>query len=251
MSTYLQLCKKVCYEAGIAGGAAAITTVVGNTGELHRVTQYVRDALIEIENRYQHSGLQLRYQTRSFVLTTVAEQAEYEWDDAAVEDEDDATAIDRFQTWLVKDFNDPPRIYLQSAGVGTQGYLVYMPWIDFKRRYRVGTQVSSAPQDITIDNRNRIVLGPTPSDVYVVQADYILGPQDLNLGDDPNVNVPIMPANFHDVIVWRALMEYGLHENAPEVVSRAENKFTTWLADLEANQLCDMAMAGPMGGALA
>lgn len=248
---FLAICKKVCYEAGIAGGANAITTVVGNVGEIHRVTQYVRDALREIENKYQHSGQYLRYQLRSFTLTTVAEQAAYEWDDAAVVDEETDEVFDRFQVWLLKDYNDPPRIYLQSATVATQGYLVYMPWLDFKRRYRIGTQVSSAPQDITIDNRNRLVLGPTPNDVYIVNADLILGPQDLNLGDDPNVNEPIMPGNFHEVIAWRALMEYGLHESAPEVVTRAENKYTTWLADLEANQLCDLPMAGPMGGAMA
>jgi hypothetical protein len=248
---FLQLCKKVCYEAGIAGGADAITTVVGNVGEIHRVTQYVRDALIEIENKYQHSGLLLRYQVASFTLTTVAEQAAYGWDDAAVIDDDTSAVFDRFQTWLLKDYNDPPLIYLQSAGVGTQGYLVYMPWLDFKRRYRIGTQVSSAPQDITIDNRNRLVLGPTPNDVYIVNADLILGPQDLNLGDDPNVSTPIMPSQFHEVIVWRALMEYGMHESAPEVVTRADNKYSTWIGDLEANQLCDLSMAGPMGGALA
>jgi hypothetical protein len=248
---YLQLCKKVCYEAGIAGGANAITTVANNVGELHRVTQYVRDALIEIENKYQHSGLMLRYQLRSFQLTTVAEQAAYAWDDAAVVDEETNQPFDRFQVWLVKDYNDPPRCYLQSATVATQGYLVYMQWLDFKRRYRIGLQPSSTPQDITIDNQNRLVLGPTPNAVFIVNADLILGPQDLNLGDDPNLNTPLMPSQFHEVIVWRALMEYGMHENAPEVVTRAENKYTTWLADLEANQLCDLPMAGPMAGALA
>jgi hypothetical protein len=240
--TFLEICKAVCREAGIAGGENAITTVIGNVGQINRVVNYVRNALIEIESAHMSDGDYLRYMRRPFTLTTVADQAAYAYDSAAIVDDLLAAAIPRFTCWLVQDPEFPPRSYLQSAGVGTQGYLVFLPWPDFVRRYRIGTQVSNVPFHVTIDPQNNLVLGPTPNAIFIVQADYLIGPQVMTVAEDE----PAMPAAYHDVITYRALRNYGLFENAPEIVTYADDSFATWMGMLEGNQLPMLAMAGPL-----
>jgi hypothetical protein len=247
MWTFLELCKSLCVQAQIAGGKNAIQTTVNQDGKLARIVEYIQDALIQIENRYQHAGMNLRYMRHTAQITTVSGTPAYAWNAVQVLDTATSAAIPRFQAWLAKDMSDAPKCYLQSAGVGSEGRVMYLPWNDFKNIYRLGNQNPGQPAHITIDPQNRIVLGPTPADTYIITLDYLIGPQllgDVTEGIDEDT--PLMPDQFRKVIVWKALSDYGMNENAPELVTKGEDKFATWMGDLEANQLEDMMMADPL-----
>ena len=151
-------------------------------------------------------------------------------------------AIARFKRWRIMDRNDPPKIYLTSAGVGTQTWLTYLDWDDFKAIYRIGTQNSGYPAHIAIDPQKNLILGPAPNDIYTVTGDFVRGAQVLSANDDE----PDMPSDYHDLIVYEAMQDYGYFESAPEVLARGKELAMTLTRQLEADQLPMFRMAGPL-----
>ena len=232
----------MCREAGIANGETAISTTVSQTGELNRIVNYVIQAWIEIQNRHQHTGLGWRWMRVGFTLTTVADQSEYSYDDAAIVDDLTAAAIARFRNWMIKDYDDSPKIYLTSAGVGTEGWIPYLDWNDFKYLYSIGSQNSGYPAHISINPQNQIVLGPTPNAAYTVTGDFMRGAQVFADNDD----VPDLPEAFEDVIMYKALTKYGLQKNAVEAITAGEEGFATYIGALEGDQLSEITIGNAM-----
>jgi hypothetical protein len=73
-----------------------------------------------------------------------------------------------------------------------------------------------------------------PTAGYTVVGDYYLAPVDLSADTD----VPTLP-EWHNpmIIVYRAMIDYGMFESAPEVVQRGELKYKQLLQRLEFDQL--------------
>lgn len=234
MSTFLQLCQDTRRECGISGTGP--TAVTGQTGELERVVQWVNQAWLEIQNRYED----WRWMRVPFTLNTAADDDEYASGDAT--DDLTSAAITRFSKWRVNEYDNPPYIHLQSAGAATQTWLTFIDWNSFKWLYRRGTQNSGYPSHVSVDPQNNLVLGLKPNDVYVVTGDYQRSAQVLAADGD----IPEMPTQFHDLITWMAAEKYGYHESAVEIVSKARRYGGALLRQLEANQLPDMPTAGPL-----
>lgn len=240
--TFLELCQQVCREGSVPGGADAISGVSGNNWQLSRIVGYVQSEWVKLQNRHTDMNLHWRWMRAPFTLTTVASQDAYSWDSAAIVDDLTATQITRFKRWFLSDYDDPPRIYLQSAGQGTQTWLNCVDWNDFKYMYRVGTQNEGVPAHVSVNPQNQIVFGPVPNDIYVMNADYLRGPSQLvNDGDQPD-----LPEAFDEVIVFGALSRYGLQKNAPEVITYAQDELATLLGDLEGDQLAEICIGAPL-----
>jgi len=234
LSTYLELCQDLRRETGIAGTGP--TSVANQIAQLDRLVHWVRNAWTEIQNRHA----QWRWMRSGFTLTTVSSQSAYAPSEAV--DDLTAEAIARFSRWWIDDCMAPPTFYLQSAGQGGEGYLSFIDWPIFRHIYDRGTQAPGQPAHITIDPQNRLVLGPTPNDVYIIRGEYQRSAQTLT--DDSDV--PECPAQFHQLIVMRALEKYGLFASAQEVVSRAQADGDRLMRQLEANQLPLPALASPL-----
>jgi len=243
MKTFLEQCKDVCREAGLAGGELAIDSVTGQTGQVGRIVAYVRQSWLEVQNLHQHSGLYWRWMRSEFELTTVASQDIYAYGDAAVQDvQDTPAAITRFRNWMIRDYRNPPRIYNQASGIGSQSYLTYVDWDDFRLWYRMGQQNPSFPVHITINPQNKIVLGPSPNDVYVINGDYMKAAQVLTANDD----MPDLPESFQEVIMYKALSKYGVQKNASESIVAGEDGAATYLGALEGDQLSEIPIGSPL-----
>ncbi len=236
----LELCNMLAREAGVSGGNTAFTTVVGVTGELDRLVGYIDNAWEEVQNAHMDAGDNWRWMRVGFTLQTVAAQDAYAFG-AAIDDLTTA-AITRFRKWMIQDEDDPPKIFLTSGGVSGQGWMSFIVWNDFKFLYKIGTQVDSQPYHITVDPQNNLVLGPQPGDIYTVSGDYLRSAQTLPLDTD----IPEMPVDFHKLIVWKALVAYGLFESAPECITKGEHYATTYMGDLENDQLSRIGVQGPM-----
>ena len=243
LKTFLQHCKGVCREASIAQGESAITTVLGQTGQLERIVANVRQAWLKIQNMHQLTGLNWRFMEGRFVIATVASQDAYAYDDAAITDEDTAIAIPLWRNWDIKDFENAPKIYLTSAGVGTETWLTYLPWNDFKYFYRIGTQNEGFPAHVTINPQNKLVLGPIPDGIYTVTGNYMKAAQTFTADSD----VPTgMPEQFEDAIMYLALSKHGLQKNAVELITLGEDGAAELLGALEQDQLSEIPIAGPL-----
>ncbi len=232
MSTFLELCQVTAREVGIPG--VGPLTTVGQEGQLGDIVRWVKDAYIEIQNR---NGGHWRFLRHGFTLDTVDSDDTYSFGDAV--DSTTASAITRFSQWRFADRTAPPTIYLKSSGIGTQNWLIYAEWEPFKQIYRISTQVDSYPAHITVDPQDQIVLGPVPNGIYVVTGEYYRSAQVLTA----DAEVPEMPVQFHKLIVYYALEEYGYLESATEVIARAAKKKRSYMRQLEANQIARFGKA--------
>jgi hypothetical protein len=234
--TYLQLCQRLRRECSVGGtGPAAVT---GQTGQLAKLVAWAADAYEEIQNRHAT----WRWLRSTWSVNTVAETDTY----AATNCTDTllSETVSRFSHWWPEDENGCPNVkcYPQSSGVGAEVWLAPLPWSDFRATYKIGTQTSGQPQHYTIDPQNNLVLGPKPSAVYVVSGEYQRSPQILAADAD----VPEMPAQFHNLIVFWAMEKYGADSVAQEVYARAVKEGGRMRRAIERNQLPKTRMGGPL-----
>lgn len=210
-------------------------TTIAQTGNLLDAVTWTDDAWneLQISNFWQ-------WMRSRFTLSTVASTSAYAY--GSCTDLTTGTAITRFREWLVNDPQDPATIYLTSAGVGTQGYVWYLPWELFRLTYRIGTVIESVPANITVDPQQNIVLGPTPNDIYTVQGGYWKSPQVMTLDAD----IPELPEYYHLLIVYNAMMKYAGSEAAAEIMSRALREGGPLRNQLQHDQGMRMRMARAM-----
>jgi len=245
MKTYLQLCQAVCRECSIAAGESAITTVANQSGQLQRVTAAVRDEWTRIQNLHTDSGLLWRFLRSEFTLLAETGVDTYASGASQVKDTVAGTpgaTITRFRKWLIANYDNPPKSYKTSAGKGTEGFLTFLAWNDFKYIYDIGTQNPGPPAHITINPQNKLVIGPVPDSNYTITGDYIKSAQLLVLDDDE----PDMPVDMEDVIVWKAVSRTGLQKNAGELITLGEDNYAHYLGQLESDQLSEIPIASPM-----
>lgn len=237
--TFLELVQKLALEAEVPGGEAAVTTVVGQTGQAARLVNWIQQAYIQIQGRQSGHWDWLRHE---FSISTSASDDTYLYTDAT--DLTTASAIASFSEWYVEDRNNPPKIYLTSAGVGTQRWMSYLSWQDFRAIYDIGTQREGYPIHITIDPQDRLVVGPVPDGDYTITGEFYRAPQVLDVTDDNDT--PDMPSQFHYAIVYRALVECGYWEEASNMIQRGERNAMRMIRQLEQNQMPVIGIAPPM-----
>lgn len=234
--TFLQLAQKLRQECEVAGtGPSAVTN---QTGQLKRLVDWVADAYEDIQNRHQD----WRWLRSTFSVNTVAGDDTYVSSDAT--DTPLAAAISRFSHWWTRDENGYSNLqcYLQSSGVGTERWLTYVPWSNFRAIYKIGTQNNGSPAHFTIDPQDKLVIGPKPDAVYVISGEYQKSAQVLAADAD----VPELPAQFHRLIVLRAMEKYGANSVAQESYARATNEGGRLMRQLETNQRPALGFAAPM-----
>jgi hypothetical protein len=212
--------------------------VVSQTGELRRLVDWAASAYDEIQNRHTN----WRWMRSRFTLSATVGDDEYPY--TAATDALTALTISRFARWWPLDDQgyNAMKIYLTSAGVGTENWLRFIPYASFRNIYKIGTQTNGYPAFVTIDPQNNILLGPAPDGTYSVSGEYQRGPQSLTADADE----PDMPAKYHLLIVYRAMMKYGRFKSAAEVLNGGKYEGDRLMRQLEAEQLPAMALAGPL-----
>lgn len=219
---YLQLAQKLAQNLSIPGGGPA--SVLNQVGTYKQLVDWVTDAWVDIQTG--NDG-QWKFLRREFTLNTVAGTDAYDY--GAAVDVGTGLPIDRFNQWAVNDIDLPPRLYLAAAGRGSEQYLSWTEWDSFRALYLIGLHNDRRPGHITLDPQDRLRLGPTPDAEYVVTSDYWRGPQVLVAdADEPEV----LP-QFHDLIVYRAMVKYAYESVAPEQLSRAETEGGRLASDFE------------------
>ncbi len=235
MATFLKICQDTAREMGIAGTGP--TTVLSQTGELANVVRWVINSYEDIQNR-NHGNW--RFLRKRWTIDTTAEDGIYSPSD--ITDIEAAAVISRFGHWHIQDKRNPPQAFLTSGGVGVEFRMIWTVWEDFKYIYRLGTQVSSKPIHIGYEPNNDLVLGPVPSDIYTVTGEYYRSAQILAADAD----VPEMPTQFHNLIMYYAIEHYGYREAAAEVLERAHTMGRRYMRQMEADQLAKFRKAGTL-----
>ena len=223
---FLEICQRAERECGVA---SQLTTVLNQSGEHKRFTDWAQDAWNEIQ--IAHQDWEWLRQSASF--NTIDGQATYTPTQCGI-------TAGTFGKWA----RDTFRNYITAGGVNTETTMSYMGYEDWRQLYELGANRDSRnrPVQMTITPSKSIALAPYPSSGYTVTGDYYTAPVILALDAD----TPLMPTQFHMAIVWKICMSYGAYEAASEVYQRGEMEFKKIMRRLERDRMPEIVLGCPL-----
>lgn len=229
--TFLQLVQKLRQKVGGAGTGP--TTVVAQSGELLDYVNWVQEAWLLIQ-ALEEDWMWMR---KDVSFQTAANKIAYLPSATAGE-----TGVTDLAKWCD---DDSWRCYKTATGRSDEAWLVSWPYQVFRDTYDFGTQSTIVGKPSVFASRDRdlaLLLGQTPDSIYTVTGQYQATPTDMLVDAD----VPGMPARFHMLIVYRAMMLYGRYEAAPEVTADGEREFSNMLTALRGDQLEHIHLGPPL-----
>lgn len=218
--TFLQLARRLRQE-GRGTGNAGPTTVVNQEGDAKDWVDWTAESWNRIQGAkrswrwmYGTASVNVAAGERDFPLATILPVA----DDLA-----------RFANWKPNSF----KYRTVAEGLAgernlAQGSFENEMMSDF------GTpSEANRPNRVSVMTDNSLRIRPTVTEAGVLTGRYYKGPQGLYLDDD----VPEMPARFHMLIVWDALVDHAVGEVSQEQYERAVMRRTELWYALLADQL--------------
>jgi len=219
MATFLKLCQDVARESGTVSGTGQPASVMGNTGRLEKIVNWTADAWVAIQN----SKTAWRFRRKEFSGALLVNTAQYTAASFDVLD---------LSEWLQE--QELLTVYKTSMGVSDESPLLLLDWADYRRFYKRGQQDAGRPSVYAISPQGELCIGPKPDAAYTIQGEYVRTAQFLTA----NADVPIIPADYHDIIVWKALIMLADHDEAAfQRNINAEPKFREYYSNLCRSQL--------------
>lgn len=223
---FLQLVNRLKRKSGSTG--QAIPTLVNQVEEVNKLADFINEAWMDI----QLSREDWLWMRGSASCVTTAGQATY----SPVTD----FLLTDFANWETSTF----RNYLTSAGVNSEirtDWIGYDQWRDV---YQFGAtrDMRTQPIEITVTPNMSIGLGPSPAAGYTITGDYYKVATELVA----DIDTPAMPAQYHQLIVYRAMMFYGMAEAATEVYQEGAAEFRRMMTMLTSYQQADFTVGGPL-----
>ena len=217
MSTFLDLCQQTRQEAGFTGNGP--TTVINQQGQYAKIVSWVNRAYLETLTYRQDWD----FMWAATTFNTVAAQGVYDltvnsthWGQAAI-----------FETAL---------------GKTDQAPIDHMIYRDFYSAFLIGSPESGRPTTFTIRPDGELLLYPVPDKVYTFSADYYK--QALPMVN--NTDVPLIPVQYHSVILYKALAHCTANTEDFSTYQYAERQFDIMVNKMERDQLPAYRTAGPL-----
>lgn len=224
--TFLELCQMVARESGTISGTLP-TSVESQTGRLLKIVEWVDTAWRHIQNK-RSAWLWMRDDFEDVTSSGTKRYTAASWN------------LTRWAEWITDD--DTVTLYEQSEGVSDEGVITYLPWYEYKTLYDRGEQTNDRPLHFSISPAGEFCLGPTPDGTYVVRGQYRKSPQTLS----ENAEIPEMPARFHELIAWYALVLLAEHDEGQFHVAIAQRRYRDLMSELERDQLPRITIGGPL-----
>lgn len=228
MSTFLELCQDMAREAGISGGVASVE---GQVGEAQRVVAWVARAYKYLQNLHNN----WKFMRRD--VEFAASPGTFRYTPAAA-------GVEEFGRWC---FVDQWRAYITEAGYSDEQPVLCMDYDAFRRTYMYSSSREQVgrPQIVTVAPDQSLIFWPNPDMNYTIVGEQYRSPARLVDNEDE----PIFAAQYHDAIMYRALMYYGEFEGDATVIATAQSEAERELSALEGFYLPPMSACG--AGALA
>jgi hypothetical protein len=222
---YLQLVNRLRQEGGVSGEDLA--SLEGNLPrEIARLRTWIADSWVEIQMLHERHWRFMFTESSGFTVpigATVLNPTEYAADDVA--------------EWDVDSF----RIAPPGGARKDSKPITYQDYFWFRDSEGLDPSIQGTPRVFTVHpNTEALHIAPASDAEYVLYYDYRRQPQVLTNG----VDIPIIPARFHPLIVYWALEKYAIFESAQEVLLRAQTEKARYLANLEVDQLPDIMIVG-------
>lgn len=207
----LQLAQRLHRESGRS--STAPSAVSGASVEHQRLFDWINDAWQDIQSRAVVTDWQWMRRSLAATASTSLTSLTYTGADLGASD------FGRWRRYAQSDGQDleyTVRVYRPSDATN----VMRLAWMDpesFRHRYQDVAQPAGQPMDWSIDEQERLLIGPVSDQVYRIKADYIRANTDLEADGD----APDMPETFHTLLVWKALQDVGEYAAGPEILSRA------------------------------
>ena len=200
-TTFLEICNQLAEDAGISG---ALTSVTAQSGEHLRVVNWVKRATTELEGAWFNWDFLHTF----YSFNTIVGVADY-----------------------------PPPADMNLWDTTTFKVTADGSNLDYTMWTRMKTD-ASLPVDgdvyrFTVLPRKTLRLYSTPSTTQALSMEYWKQPTVLVA----NTDEPLIPVQFRDVIVAKALQYYANYESAEEVKMQAQETLMARMRQLESHSL--------------
>lgn len=213
MSTFLQICQKVRQECGIAGESTP-STVLAQTGVLKKLVDRTARAWVDIQAG-KPCWRFLRNQLTDFALTIGTSSY-------SVRTALGLSSVDKF---------DQKACFIYEVSTQDQTRLEWITYDSWRNRYP--TIEDGRPTEVALGRDGTIVFNRSPDKAYVINFDYYMTPELLAA----NADVPSLPEQYHDVIVWKSVMMFCGAETASDLYSYAKSMYSSIYHQLCMDQL--------------
>lgn len=206
MSTNLELVRQLHTEVGAVGTAP--TTVIGLSGEAARLANWIKQA----DNFVQLKWVNWKFLRQEYSQPTVASTAT-------------AAKPSNLKYWDFKTFK------IIEPGETDKNPLAAIEYDKVKAS--IFDTSEDIPWRVIVMPDNSLMFEPIPDAAYTIEADYYDKPTLLAANADES----LIPEEFHQIIIGRAMILYANFEHAPEIKDQGEEIYVEQLALLENDQL--------------
>lgn len=216
---FLALCKRTRQECGLSGDGPA--AVGGQTGVYAKVVDWVRAAYEDIQRRASDWRFDWVAETRPLVAGKAAYDLASDW----------GLAIKSL---------DPEGLSVRRIGSTGETWLDLVEWATFRPVRLPG--VTGLPVLASVAPDGRLHFHPVPTAGLEVSLEGYLQPQAL----EQNGDTPRLPERYHMAIVWRAVMYWAAHDEAPGPYQSAERNFRAIMHAAALSELPEIRMPGAL-----
>lgn len=229
MSTFVDLVNAARVECLGAAAATPVTTLQGTlTADVLRFKTWVARAFLRVQtNRPDWDWMRATatFNTVAANLPTTPGQVKYSPTDIGV----DTT----LGTWFPQTF----RCSTPGLNYADEVFMTYMPWDPFRDSYIYGNLRNSTSRPMVMSifpTDQSVYIWAQPDNVYQIQGDYYMRPQQLvgDLDDPTNLNGLVLPERFNDLMVFDAMQRYGARFAAPETADDGAIQYRELYASL-------------------
>lgn len=207
--TYLDLVRRLRQEGRSTGVSTTPTTVEGTlTGDTRDWADWIAESWHRIQMAKQ--GWRWMYDDVEIAINTT--DRDYDLTDAFPVQAD----RDRFSYWKWGGC----KYKVTSEGLAGERPVPHLLWENHVRADYGTVLTAQRPSRIIIMPDDALRLQEKVSEVGTLTARYYKAPQTLALDEDE----PEMPAEFHMLIVWDALVDHAVGDLAQEQLVRAERR---------------------------
>lgn len=209
--TFLELCRELVSEFGIGGGTGP-DKVTNQTGELANVVRWVRDASLDLDNRWED----WRYLWLEYFGTIPVDVS------FPTPPKQPGVLARRWDTQSLR--------YRTLSPLGsTWSPIGYVDFPIFRARFDPDVAQPGTPQAFTVMPDNTLQFDRPADQDYQLKGAFWRMPPVLKQDND----VPAIPEQYQRIIRVRAVKYYADKEDAPELVRLAVTEYPDLLEKLE------------------